>query len=185
MSLALPGEKANKIVEQCLEAFFAQESWRWGLLHDYSAAYPRAFRQFFGTAVLSKEKPRSSLVSPICTYRKMSSKGSCIRGHSSSDRPCVENAILVPTSVRTQGKTPVVLEFLRLCHDQYHPMWKTLQLAAWKLSGNPYQQEVFRSKCPLSSYHPGAMALMPSSIQHGTDGVAGVFNTKSILFEHL
>ena len=101
MSLALPGEKANKIVEHCLEAFFEQESWRWGLLHDYSAAYPRAFRQFFGTAVLSKEKPRSSLVSPICTYRKMSSKGSCIRGHSSSDRPCVENAILVPTSVRT------------------------------------------------------------------------------------
>ncbi|XP_071804713.1 uncharacterized protein [Asterias amurensis] len=34
----------------------------------------------------------------------MSSKGPCRRGHSSSDSPCVENATLVPTSVRTHSE---------------------------------------------------------------------------------
>ncbi|XP_038061714.1 uncharacterized protein LOC119732327 [Patiria miniata] len=93
---------------------------------------------------------------------------------------------LLELAVETPVLFPRQLDRFRPCHNgQYHAMRKTLQLAAWKLSGDPCQQEVFRSKCPPSSYHHGAVAPTPSLIQLGTDGTTGVFDGNLILFEHL
>ena len=94
-----------------------------------------------------------------------------------------------PLLLQLSVKTPVLLprqpELLRLRHNgQHHAMWNTMQLPAWRLSGSPYQQEAFRSRCPTSFCYHGVGEPTPNSIQHGIDGTAGVFTNTLILFEH-
>ena len=58
----------------------------------------------------------------------------------------------------------------------------TLQLAAWKVSGNNTLQKEFRKKLQSLSQQAGAREQIQHTNLHGVNGIAGVLSGKLIPF---
>ena len=108
--------------------------------------------------------------------------------------------LLIAPVWTTQSWYPVVLQLLidqpillpkgdtlfSLPHgNAHHRLKDDLVLAAWILSGNPLETEVFLMKQPASSVHLSPLGLTSNTIQRGKSGVAGVTKGKLIYFRHL
>ena len=66
-----------------------------------------------------------------------------------------------------------------------YPMRNSLVLAAWMLSGDPSEVEVFLMNQPASLPHLGPLGLIDNTIQPGKSGVAGVTKEKLIYSRRL
>lgn len=66
-----------------------------------------------------------------------------------------------------------------------HPMWKTLRLAVWPLSGLVYKQQAFHQKCVRSCWPLGEQAHRRDMKHLGSCGLAGAFNGINVHFQHL
>ncbi|XP_064639801.1 uncharacterized protein LOC135495267 [Lineus longissimus] len=68
-----------------------------------------------------------------------------------------------------------------------HPLIgeETLELVAWKVSGDPGDQMGFLSQLPSSTKGAGTMGLRSLTTQAGKGGLAGIKNSKLILFRPL
>lgn len=69
--------------------------------------------------------------------------------------------------------------------EEVHPLWKTLKLAAWPVSGVVSQQQAFLRRCAGSSWHPGEKPHRRDMKDHGKFGLAGVSNGVSVPFQPL
>ena len=66
-----------------------------------------------------------------------------------------------------------------------HPLWRTLRLAVWALSGVACKQQAFRMKCAKSCSPHGDRPHRNVMKDHGSSGLAGVCNGTWIHFQHL
>jgi ribonuclease HI len=93
-----------------------------------------------------------------------------------------------PLLLRLLADVPFLLpRSERLPHDQrqLHPLRDTLELAGWKLSGKPSQQEAFlRSRLP-SSVDPGQLVPRSNTREFGRNGLAGVVKDRLVYFNRL
>ena len=66
-----------------------------------------------------------------------------------------------------------------------HPLWKTLHLAVFPLSGLVYKQQAFHQRCEKSCWHGGGQALKRDMKDPGSCGLAGALNGINVPFQHL
>ena len=95
-----------------------------------------------------------------------------------------------PLLLKLLTEEPILLpkkeNLLVLPHSKaLHPMRDSLVLAAWMLSGDPSEVEVFLMKQPASLPHLGPLRLISNTIQPGKSGVAGVMKEKLIYVRRL
>jgi hypothetical protein len=85
------------------------------------------------------------------------------------------------------AQIPMSETVLTLPFDQeaVHPMWRTLRLAVWPLSGLVSRQQEFRQRCARSSWPPGEKSHKKYMKRPGSCGIAGVLNGISVHFQHL
>lgn len=69
--------------------------------------------------------------------------------------------------------------------NEVHPLWKTLHLAIWPISGIVSKQQDFQKRCAKLSWHHGEEVHRSGTKDHGNYGQAGVFNGRSVLFQPL
>ena len=91
----------------------------------------------------------------------MSSKGPCIQSHSSSDRPCVENAILVPTSVRTHSENSSLIGVTEVVSQQ--PISSNVENLAVS------RMEAIRQSLSARGISQQVSSVILSSWRHGTN----------------
>ena len=72
-----------------------------------------------------------------------------------------------------QAKTPKTVQ----------PLWKTLALTVWPLSGG--KQQAFQKLCAMSSWHHGGALSRNGTKTHGGPGLAGVLKGTNVLFQRL
>ena len=66
-----------------------------------------------------------------------------------------------------------------------HPLRRKIQLAAWILSGKDSRIKAFQKGLPRSSSDHGHKVLTSSITDLEKDGLAGVINSRLILFKRL
>ena len=72
--------------------------------------------------------------------------------------------------------------FLPFATEKVHLLWKTLQLAAWPISGDVSRQLDFQKKCAKLSWHHGGDLHSKDMKDRGKCGRVGVFNSRSVHF---
>ena len=77
------------------------------------------------------------------------------------------------------------LLFLPFDKEAIHPLWRTLQLTVWPLSGNVSDQKAFRQKLLTSCVPPGVKLLRRGIWVHGGPGQTGVPREVFVPFQHL
>ena len=66
-----------------------------------------------------------------------------------------------------------------------HPLWRTLKLAVWPLSGDAVKQEAFHHRCATYSWPPGEMEQRKDTKVPVSYGVAGVCQGIPVHFQPL
>ena len=61
-----------------------------------------------------------------------------------------------------------------------HPLWKTLALIVWPLSGEEWRLKDFQKKCARCSWHRGETVPQRDMQYRGRFGLAGVLNGRSV-----
>ena len=89
----------------------------------------------------------------------------------------VEFPALLPTWKKTI--------FLPFNQEAVHPLWKTLALAVWPLSGDECKQQAFQEWCATSSWHHGGPVPRNGTKALGGSGLAGVVKGTNVHFQHL
>ena len=75
---------------------------------------------------------------------------------------------------------------LPFSQEEVHPLWRTLQLVVWPISGHVSKQQDFQKKCAKSSWHHGEEVLRDGTRDHKRNyDQAGVFNGRSVHFQFL
>ena len=92
--------------------------------------------------------------------------------------------LLLDMLVDFPAKLPISQKTIFLPFDQtaVHPLWKTLALTVWPLSGDECKQQEFQRWCAISSWHLGEQALQKGMQAHGKFGLAGVVKGKKCPF---
>ena len=75
--------------------------------------------------------------------------------------------------------------FLPFAPEEVHPLWKTLQLAVWPISGVVSRQLDFQKKCAKLSWRHGRGLHNKNMKDHGKYERVGVFNGRSVHFQPL
>ena len=70
--------------------------------------------------------------------------------------------------------------FLPFAPEEVHPLWKTLQLAVWQISGVVSRQLDFQKKCAKLSWRYGGSLHNKDMKDHGKYGRVGVFNGRVV-----
>ena len=110
---------------------------------------------------------------------KDSSKNTLRPNNRVSDSPDVVGTALVPSLTRDASGFPAqfpVAEttlYLAFNPQVIHPLWKTLHLAVFPLSGLVYKQQAFHQRCEKSCWHRGGQALKRDMKDPGSCGLAG------------
>ena len=81
-----------------------------------------------------------------------------------------------------RSETTLFLPFDKMA---VHPLWKTLALTVWPLSGEECKQQDFQRRCAMSSWLPGERVLQRDTQDLGRSGLAGVLKGRSVPFQHL
>lgn len=95
--------------------------------------------------------------------------------------------VLLEMLVDYPAQLPVLPSTISLpfAPEKLHPLWKTLQLAVWPISGLVSKQREFQKKCARFSWHPGEDLHKKGMKDHGNYGRVGVFNGRSVPFQRL
>lgn len=95
--------------------------------------------------------------------------------------------LLLEMSVSPPVLLPQLPNLLANPWGQTHPLIdnQTMFLAAWHISSNHSQQEMFHKGLPTSYWHLGGQAQMQFTTQPGLNGIAGVLQGKLIHFAPL
>jgi hypothetical protein len=82
---------------------------------------------------------------------------------------------------------PTLKSLLYLPFDlqAHHPLWATLNLAIWPVSGDVLKQQDFRQTLSRSSYHHGVSPLRRGMLARGKLGLNGVPCVGGVPFQHL
>ena len=85
------------------------------------------------------------------------------------------------------AKLPISQKTLFLPFDQtaVHPLWKTLALTVWPLSGDECKQQEFQRRCAISSLYLGEQVLQKGMQAHGKLGLTGVMKGTGVPFQQL
>ena len=81
------------------------------------------------------------------------------------------------------AKLPISQKTIFLPFDQaaVHPLWKTLALTVWPLSGDECKQQEFQRRCAI----PWRTSTAKGMQAHGKFGLAGVVKGKNVSFQQL
>ncbi|CAB4008128.1 Hypothetical predicted protein [Paramuricea clavata] len=93
----------------------------------------------------------------------------------------LEMLVNIP-SLLPMTETSMYLPFDR---EAQHPLWKTMKLAVWPLSGNVVEQEVFHRKFVTSLWPPGEKERKRDTKVLGDFGLAGVSHGINVHFQPL
>jgi hypothetical protein len=75
--------------------------------------------------------------------------------------------------------------YLPFAPKEVHPLWRTLHLVVWPISGIAWSQLEFQKKCAKLSWHHGEGLHSNDMQDHGDPGRVGVFNGRSVHFRPL